>query len=279
MRRSTILLLLLALLSTPSFGGVVFEVETTDHQQSPPRVEMTETYVEGRNLKMGIQPGRSPTASEAIYRGERREMIAVDHQDKSYVVMDEAAIGAIAGQMSAAMAQVQEALKNVPEDQRALVEEMMKKRMPQAHQAPKGPASELRRTEDKATHHGYPCIKYEVFLGGRKTHELWVTPWDKVEGAEEARDVFVDMAGFARELIESFSQASGMPGLGQQATDFTVFSHFEELDGFPVVTREFGEDGSLEDEAVLRSARRRTLDPADFEPPAGYKRRQMMPNG
>ena len=50
----------------------------------------------------------------------------------------------------------------------------------------------------------------------------------------------------------------------------------KQIDGFPVVTSGLGADGSVEDESSLRSARRRTLDPADFEPPSGYKRRSML---
>ena len=46
--------------------------------------------------------------------------------------------------------------------------------------------------------------------------------------------------------------------------------------GFPVVTRELGDDDSLEGESILRSARRQTLDPDAFEPPSGYKRREMF---
>ena len=52
---------------------------------------------------------------------------------------------------------------------------------------------------------------------------------------------------------------------------------FEEIDGFPVVSRSFGAGGELEDETVLKSASRRTLDPGEFEPPAGYQRRSMGP--
>ena len=57
------------------------------------------------------------------------------------------------------------------------------------------------------------------------------------------------------------------------------YQHMAEIDGFPVVTREFGDDGSLEDESTLRSSQRRTLDPDAFEPPAGYKRRSMFSPG
>ena len=55
-----------------------------------------------------------------------------------------------------------------------------------------------------------------------------------------------------------------------------VFEHMKELGGFPVVTREFADDGSLQQETALRSAKRQTIDPDTFEPPSGYKQQEMF---
>ena len=251
--------------------GVVFEIEVTDHVQSPPNVETIETYVEGKLLKVEIASGGRGSKGDMIYRGDRREIVVVDHEDKSYMVMDEEAMQAIAGQFGSAMDEMKKALDKVPKDQREMVEKMMKERMPQA-QAKRTPST-LRKTGDRATKNGYPCVKYEVLRDGHKTTELWVTDWDNIDGGDEAREAFGGMADFFKEMME----AMGEGGFGPQVGDENVFEHMKELGGFPVVTQEFGDDGSLEGESELRSARRRTLDPADFEPPAGYKRRSMGP--
>ncbi len=70
-------------------------------------------------------------------------------------------------------------------------------------------------------------------------------------------------------------EASGMQGAGADLEE-SIFESFDQVDGFPVVTREFDPDGNLESESLLRSAQRRTLDPAEFEPPAGYKRQSIF---
>ena len=261
------------LASTPLFAGVVFEIETKDHDSSPPRTESMAMLVDGRNLKS--EPGASGKHSRMtmIYRGDRREMVVLDHGKKNYFVMDQQMMKKMAGQMSQAMRQMQEALKNVPAEQRAMVEKMMKQRMP-AMQPPQRPTIVVRKTADRADLHGYPCFKYEVLRGGRKINDRWVTDWANVEGGSEVADVFRDMAAFFSEMLESFSSGAG-PGLSETAGD-TVFQHMNELNGFPVVTKDYRDDGSLEGEWALHSAKRRTLDPAEFEPPAGYKRRQMM---
>lgn len=255
-------------------AGVVYEIEVTDHEPSPPKTSETEVAAEGRNLKMGIAAGEGRGGGDMIFRGDRREMVVVDHDDKSYMVIDEEAIEQIAGQVSQVADQVAEALKNVPEEQRAMVEKMMKQRMPQ--QAPKLPQTEVRRTGERADKRGYPCVKYEVLVDGRRIRELWVTDWGNVEGGDEAEEAFGEMAKFFADMLDAFSSAAGgFGGFGPQ--DGGIFADMKEIDGFPVVTSGFGEDGSLEDESGLRSAKRRTLDPAEFEPPSGYKRRSMLP--
>lgn len=269
----------LLLATTPLHAGVVFEIEVTDHAQSPPRTESMETVIEGHNLKMGVPSSGRHSQGEMIFRGDRREMVVVDHDDRSYVVMDEAAMGQIAGQVNNAMSQMQEQmqemLKDVPADQRAAIEAMMKKQMPaqQPAQQPKArPRSELKKTGERAKRSGYPCVKYEVLNGGRKTHELWVTDWSNIEGGEDVVGAFEDMADFFRELIDA------MPEMGQDDSDINdnMFEFIKEVEGYPVLTREFGNDGALDGETALRSARRQTLNPDDFEPPSGYKRQEMF---
>ena len=274
MKKLCFLLLLAALLATPLAAGVVYEIEVIDHEQTPPKTESIQAAVEGHNLKMGIASQGRGSQGEMIFRGDRREVVVIDNDNQTFTVIDEAALQQIAGQVGAAMSQMQEALKNVPEDKRAMFEQMMKERMPQAQQVPKRPTTELEKTNERGTKNGYPCVKYEVHQEGRKLRELWVTDWSNIEGGEQTVDAFEDMADFFREMLDSIPNLGG--GQGPPGMENHVFEHMKELGGFPVVTREFDDDGSLEGESALRSARRRTLDPADFEPPAGYKRQEMF---
>lgn len=270
-RCALLALLLLWVASMPALAGVVYEIEVTDHEQSPPATESIQTAVEGHTLKMGIASGGRGGRSDMIYRGDRREMVVVDHDERSFFVMDPEAMQAIAGQVGGAMGQMQEALKNVPENQRAAVEKMMRERMPNAGPPPR-PRSELRKTDERSTQNGYPCVKYEVYRDGRKLRELWVTDWSNVEGGRETSKTFEEMGEFFHEMMEAMPNLGG----GGPGPDDSAFEHMKELGGFPVVTREFAEDGSLEGESALRSANRRTIDPDEFEPPAGYKRQEIF---
>lgn len=268
-----IVLALVAALCSPLGAGVVYEIEVTDHEQSPPKVDSMEILAEGRNLKIDIASGVHSGKADMIFRGDRREMVVVNHEEQTYMVIDEEMIENIAGQLSGMMSQMEEALKNVPEAQRAMVEKMMKGRMPQQAEAPKRPVAEVRKTGDRADKNGYPSVRYEVWVSDAKVRDLWVTDWDNVEGGDEVVDVFAEMADFFEGMLDAVSKMPG--GAAGFGTDTSIFNDLKSLDGFPVVTEQLAADGSLENESVLRSSKRQTLDPADFEPPAGYKRQQM----
>ena len=272
MKKLWIFLGLVALIAGPAGAGVLYEIEVTDHGQSPPKSESIQVAVEGGNLKIGIASGGRGKQGEMIFRGDRHEMIVIDHDGESYHVMDKEALGQIAGQVKSAMSQMQEALENVPEEQRAMIERMMKQRMPKAAAPIKRPRSEIRKTSERDTKNGYPCVRYEVLRGGTKIRELWVTDWDNIEGGADVVDAFEDMADFFREMLDAIPDF----GQGGRAGGNNVFEHMKELGGFPVVTKDFNDDGSLESETVLRSAKRRTIDPDAFEPPSGYKRQEMF---
>ena len=273
MMKSKFLLAALLLGSFSLNAGVVFEIETKDHDGG--RTYDTSVSCEGKNLKMTIPNGGRDANSEMIYRGDRREMVVVDHNGKSYMVFNEKTMKSISGQVGNVMNQMDEALKNMPAERRAMIEKMMKDKMPkQAHKTARV-KSQLKKQGKKARHNGYPSVRYDVIKEGRKTQELWVTDWKNIEGGADVMEAFKGMANFFSEMMDSLSQMGGGRFGGQM--DGNIFEHFKDLDGFPVVTKEFNDDGSLDSESHLRSAERRDLDPADFEPPSGYKRRSMMP--
>lgn len=283
------LLILLSAFAAPAFGGVIFEVETTNLQTGD--TETTQIVVEGKNLKMGIgagahagRPSGGPSADVAIFRGDQQKLMVVDNENEAYMNIDEATIEqlpkSLAGagdQLAVARQQLQERLSEMSEEQRRALE--------QALGHPEGGAGnifgeedrqpiELIGTGEKAEMHGYSCERWELRRDGLMVRELWVAPWRQVEGGEESAEAFQEMSDFFTKMLDALGEIGGGPIDGDA---FAVYSHFVEIDGFPVVTRGFGADGGLDDESVLRSAERRTIDPSEFEPPAGYKRRQMMP--
>ena len=274
MRFAWMLPVVFVLLSAAPNPGVVFEIEVTYQDRG---TSTTMVSVEEPHLKMPVNAsGRRSPSGEMIYRGDRREVIVVDHDDKSYTVLDEEVAARIGGQVAGVRKQMEQAMANLTDEQREAIE----RARAQGVEMPGMPAAEGRDTAlrfekiGQESRAGYPCVKYVAFRGEQKIRELWVTDWDNIEGGAEAQRVFFDLAGFFADVGEAFGEG-GMMGKEGGFGEGT-FEMMKEIDGFPVVTREFGDDGTLDSESVLRSAHRRTLDPADFEPPAGYKRRSMF---
>ncbi len=267
--KTVALFMSVVVLSTSAVAGVVYQIEVTDHQKAPPSSESIETAVEGRLLKVQTSGGATGGNGEMIYNGDRREMVLVDHDTKSYSVIDEKTMKELAEQIGQAMSMIEQALANVPEGQRAQVEAMMKKKMPQLETAQRT-KTELKQTGERSELHGYPCVKYVVLRDGRPIRELWVTDWKNVEGGDEVVDLFLEMSEFFQEMLDSLPKLADGGGADQ------AFEHMREMNGFPVVSRELDDDGSLESESSLLAATRRDLGPDAFEPPSGYKLREMF---
>ena len=263
--------ILVLFLATRASAGVVLEIESQDHRSNESGTALA--LVDGKNLKMTITSNGDQESSEMIYRGERREMVIVDHDDKSYMVIDEAMMKSIGEQLSGYEAQMREALKDVPPEQRAMMEQMMKGRMPAPAKAPARPKVKFRNTGERDTKNGYPSVMYEATIDGRKTQEFWVTDWDNVEGGGDAVEAFEAMAGFFKQMRDSLPRFGG-----DEDGDDNPFEHMQEMDGFPVLTYDYASDGSIVSESSLLSSTQRTVEPAEFEPPSAYERREMMPH-
>ena len=253
--------------------GVVFEIETTYHTDSPPSTESSEAMVEGPNIKIPISSRNGSPSGDMIFRGDRGtkgEVIVTDDKRKGYYLVDDAFLKNMKGQMDKTKSMMDDVMKNLTKEQREMIEKAQKKsgnKMGQLGMMKQTPVTELRKTSDKGTKNGYPCVKYEVLRDGQKIQDLWVTDWSNIDGGDEAEDAFGAMRDFYNELVDSLGDFGNMG----------PYDEFDFAEGFPVVTMGYGDDGSLDDESWLKRTRRQRIDPSAFEPPSGYKRMSMGP--
>lgn len=266
---------LAGMIAVPVVAGVVYEIEVTGPDGAEMVSDSTFSVQDNLVKVVGADAGEKFNG-EMIFRGDRREMLVVNHDEMSYLVMDEATIQQLAAQVNEAMAAMEQALASVPEGQREKFRQMMQSKMPNAG-AERVP-SELRNTGESDTIRGYPCVRYEIWRGGIRTRELWVTDWSNVEGGEQVAAGFQEMADFFKQMLDGLSAMGDMGGFSEGFTD-SSFEHLKEMNGFPVVSREYDENGALQGMAALKSATLQTLDPADFEPPTNYKRQDLNMGG
>ena len=266
---------LIAMLS-PLFAGVVFEVEVKDKSGNDKKIENMTILSEGRNIRMNMtEPGQGNNSM--IFNGDKRAMIVLDHARKQYIVMDKTMMKGMMGQLNQAMGQMKDVLKNLPPEQAAMAEKMMKEKMGNSAAAKPRLKSELRKIGDKKEHNGYPVVKYEVYKGDRKVREMWVTDWDNVDGGKEIAQGFKEMGVFFQEMLDEFSKLD-LPIDVTSQMDRNMFNVMNELDGFPVVTKEFNAAGEVISASSLRSSKQMSLSSGDFEAPADYRAEEMGGN-
>ncbi|MGD8439718.1 MAG: DUF4412 domain-containing protein [Holophagae bacterium] len=262
--RTTLIFATLASLAMPAYAGVVYDIDSSYGGTS----QQTSIAVDGARMKLDVASGDVDRSGYMIFDGDRHEMTVVNPEDRSYFVIDEAQMKKLAETVNQAMASMEQALAAMPEAQRAQMEKMMKSRMP-AGSEPREP-SELKKTGASDTVNGYDCTIYEVWRSGVRERELCVTDWDNVAGGPDVAKVFAEMGDFMTEMLDS------LPKIGGHTLGNEAFEHMKEIDGFPVRTREYGSDGVLDGQSELTSSTETAIDTAEFEPPAGFKKQDLM---
>ncbi len=249
----------------PAFAGVIYEVESTYGDTAT----SAGIAVDGLKMKMNVASGEKDWNGHMIFNGDGHEMIVVDHDKKTYFVIDEEQMKKLADTVNQAMASVEQALSALPESQRAKMEKMMKSRMPDIG-TPRE-RSELKKTGGSESVNGFDCEVYEVWRSGVRERELCVTDWGNVAGGNEVADVFYEMGEFMTEMLDSLPKMGGGGSLGD-----ATYEHIKEMNGFPVRTREYDDNGKLSGQSSLVSSKEADFEPADFEPPKKYKRQDLM---
>lgn len=252
-----------------SFADVVFEMD--QKQINPEATHKTKGMVKGNNFKMDFYENGQKLDGAMIYRGDKKEMIMVSHQDKSYVVLDEATMKELVGVMSEAMAQFEEAMKDATPEEREMMEKMMKGRMPGMDDSQN--VEPVLKKVGSSKVNSISCTLYDVYRGDQKTSQHCVASWSSIEGGEEMKTVMLEMAGFMDQMAKAFSQSKGFMGRQIQFEN-NVFAQLRKLDGFPVQSIDYL-DGNVESESQLVSSKITTVNAADLEPPAGYTKQNM----
>jgi len=259
-----VVLVVTAALSSHANAGVVFDIETTDHAQS--RVVHTKVFAQGKHLKLiSTQETevRSAPPSTMIFDADRRELIIVEDRSKTYSVLDEKSIQAIADRIQAMRFEAGIAPREpiVPKDE------------PDEPVQP--PAAEIKNTGEKMTQHGFETTRHDVYREKKKVSELWVTKWDHIEGGESVSALFSAMAEFMDDMATRLATEGGSASMANGRSNDNVFEYMKELGGFPVVSRVLVED-EVTSESVLRSTKSQDFDAATFQPPEGYTMRSLI---
>lgn len=200
-------------------------------------------------------------SGHALFNAKTREFTQIDHDSRSYIVMDQESMNEAADQMSAMMKQMEAQLAQLPAEQREAMMKMMPGMAKQMGNKEAAPPTRVEWTGDKDEVAGYKCRVAEIVDpdGDRttacvaKASELGMSDAD----FESVAMMFETMQDFARR----FNSRAPMPTI-------------DDLEGVPVRSQDA--DGST---ITLVSVDKSKLDDELFSIPGDYTKRSMMDMG
>ena len=248
LRRSLFTLIALAALAPPARAeGLYWETTNTGGSGGP---QTARFWAMPKKMKIVGDDGH-----QVIVRTDKETLISIDDKKKSYWEMSFTQLEEISkqmhAQMDAALAQMKDKLKDMPPEQRAMVEKMMG-RMKGGEDAP---PVEIKSAPETKKISGYDCKKYIATEGDKEILVAWTT--DGVKGFAPMREDFIALQRRLNETNRAFRS-----GLAEA---------YAKIEGFPMETE------MDQMKSTVTKVESRTIPASEFEPPSGYKKE--MPPG
>jgi len=254
-----------AVLSTaPMFAGVKILSENTD--LATKKVTTDTILLDANRLRLESDDGKSVMF---LTDGGRNRMVMLDKTRNTYQEIDEQTMNQMAQQMSGAMAQMQAQMKNMTPEQRAMMEKMMKGKMPQAAAA--APKT-VYTAKGSGSVNGFSCTKYEGVLSGEKEAEVCAALPAQLKLTPGDLQIFEKMKQFSASLTSAL--ASSPVRMNVPTT-----SGFESgYEGFPIQRVDF-DKGQATKRSELKSITRVNFTDADFSLGDAKKVEMPIPGG
>jgi hypothetical protein len=252
------------LATTPLFAGVRIQMQNTDLATNKTN---TQTIMLD-NTRLRVDSDEK-TSMMFLTDGGRNRMVILDKAGNTYQEMDEQTMKQMADQMSGAMAQMDAAMKNMPPEQRKMMEQMMEGKMPQAAAAaPKTVYS----AKGSGTVNGFSCTKYDGVRGAEKVSEVCAASPSQIKIAPNDYQIFEKMKQFFSSLMDSMKNSPF--GANMQSASLTEAG----FEGFPVQRTTF-RNGQAADRMELKSVANASFSDADFSVGGAKKVEMPMPGG
>ena len=260
--RSTIALpvALVCMLASPVLaadGVLIVQQSTSGGKSTTNQVQMEKT-----RMRADVTGAMGEKLS-TIFDSTKQILWVVNYDRKSYMEMTKADVDRTAGQLNAAMSQMQEQMKNMPPAQRAQIEAMMRGRGI-------GPAAANRarpqyRKTGSDTVGRWSCDKYEGFQNEQKVSELCTVDPKVLNLAPADLEITRQLASFFEALMPQNAAAL-----------FRIGSDDQGFSGVPVrsVTTNGGQSTTIE----LKDVTRQNFADSTFALPEGFQK-QQMPGG
>lgn len=220
--------------------------------------DVTLTYAESNSgaqaFEINIQPPMI-RMNEAggmwmLYDGRLDTMFAVDPGNKKYTRINRDRAALMGGMMNEAQAQMQEMMKNMTPEQRAMMEQAMGSKMPTA-----APESTFRKTGKSRKVSGKNCQEGQLLVEGKVEHEFCIAAPKEVGVGDNEYKVMTQMF----DLMSALREAAGSY-FGRNIPDP------KDMQGVAIESR-----ASSGEHHVLKDVSQKKLDAALFKLPSDYQ--------
>jgi hypothetical protein len=254
----------LGVLSLPAQAGVVIEMVERG-SRGPQAAAAQKLYVQNGNARIESLDASGRLSGLMFFKNDA--LIMFELSERSFYVLDRPAIAQIGKSMNASMSQMQAELSRLPPEQRVMMEQMMGKMgggMPPPSKATAAP--QFRNTGQASKVAGQSCTLWEMSESGTLSQQLCVVPMKSVPGNRELASVMERMS----KLMSEFRRA--MP---QMASSSTGLEATNEINGFPVLVKDYQAGRPTGREVELVKWSEQTIPASQFEAPAGFRQRDL----
>lgn len=246
------------ILSASIFAGGVIKIKETSSDGTS---TISQLFVQDGMMKVIGDQAEDNTIM--IFDSKNQIMTIADLDRKTYMEITKSDIEKMAKQMSGINKQMEEALKNVPPEQRAMMEQMMKDQMPGMQGQDLPSKTEFKKVASGVQVGGWTTDKYEGYKDGTKTEVVWIAGWGNTSLKDEYMNVFKGMIN----LFEEFTKSMGsMAASMEHPFDAELFEH-----GFPIKTEDF-RDGKITSTSLVEEILEQNLSADVFSIPPGLKK-------
>lgn len=201
-----------------------------------------------------------------IFDPEAEAIIAVNMDDRTYFVVDEAFAAQVGDMQSQVMAQMEAQLAQLPPAQREQVKKMMMQRMPQmdAGNAAQTQPPEFRKTGKSKTVAQWRCDVIEVYQGNEKKAQQCVVDPGDLDIPRRDFETMVKMQELALKIADKLGpMGQGVAGFSQMMSDRMPVEYIDYDNGRP------------DQKGRVQSVDHADIDARRFEIPAGFKRQEI----
>ncbi len=244
----------------PGLEAGVLIVNSHESALEPKEVVTHKAYVD--RDRMRVEMGDKEADRIFIFRQDQERFWLIDNKDKTYMEMTKQDLHKMKEKLDGAMAMMQEKMKDMPPEQRKMVEQMMQGKLPAA--TPEAPKLVYKKVASGEKVNQWLCDKYEGYASNKDKEEIWTTDWQQAGITEADLKVIQGMGEFFAEF------AKNMPFLSKVGSKEWEKEHG--YAGFPIRTMHYS-GTQVRYKTEIKEIRRQDFAASLFELPSGLQKK------